>query len=189
MEGKYVAKRKQATRKEKVHEERVLKTQLESSESQFMVEHAQNPISVFLEKIAEEKTNTRKKRLEDVQENSDYEDLIPNFLMAQPKIDEEEIQSDAGNVSDDMQKSQKPRQEWNPKFSTDPHNGFSFYTVLPAKWRDKIYEMHAWITEQMLNPGASLLAIIDKMVSKFQGRLRQWWISLGQYRQLQILQP
>ncbi|VVB04430.1 unnamed protein product [Arabis nemorensis] len=40
----------------------------------------------------------------------------------------------------------------------------------------------------MLNPGATLPVVIDKMVSKFHGRLRQWWISLGQYRQMQIRQ-
>ncbi|ESQ47393.1 hypothetical protein EUTSA_v10028344mg [Eutrema salsugineum] len=72
--------------------------------------------------------------------------------------------------------------------STDSHSGFSFDNVPPSKWRDKIYEMHAWLTEQLLNPGATLPTVIDKLISKFQGRLRQWWISLGDYRQLHIRQ-
>ncbi|ESQ50196.1 hypothetical protein EUTSA_v10002230mg [Eutrema salsugineum] len=48
--------------------------------------------------------------------------------------------------------------------------------------------MNAWLTEQLLNPRATLPTVIDKLISHFHGRLRQWWISLRDYRPLQIRQ-
>ncbi|ESQ51075.1 hypothetical protein EUTSA_v10023188mg, partial [Eutrema salsugineum] len=169
-------------------------TSPEKSEAQFMVEHAKNLISTFLEQVAEQtkppKQQRSAKSLMPLQESSDEEFLIPNFMMAEPTVEEEDMESDGGNISEDRREPQRPQTppDWNPRSHTDSHSGFSFDNVPPSKWRDKIYEMHAWLTEQLLNPGDTLPTVIDKLISKFHGRLRQWWISLGDYRQLQIRQ-
>ncbi|KAL3614490.1 hypothetical protein CASFOL_041576 [Castilleja foliolosa] len=80
-------KRKQANEREKVQEEKIPKTQPDKSTSQLMVEHAKNPISIFLEEIAINDTSPkeRKKCVEEIQEDND-EILIPNFLMAEPTV-------------------------------------------------------------------------------------------------------
>ncbi|XP_024014520.1 uncharacterized protein LOC112088468 [Eutrema salsugineum] len=169
-------------------------TSPEKGEAQFMVEHAKNPISTSLEQVAEQtkppKQQRSAKSLMTLQESSDEEFIIPNFMMAEPTVEEEDMESDGGNISEDRREPQRPQTppDWNPRSHTDSHSGFSFDNVPPSKWRDKIYEMHAWLTEQLLNPGATLPTVIDKIISKFHGRLRQWWISLGDYRQLQIRQ-
>lgn len=42
---------------------------------------------------------------------------------------------------------QEPEQN---HFQNDPSKGFSFDNIPPSKWRDKIYEMHAWCTAELL---------------------------------------
>ncbi|CAL9217700.1 unnamed protein product, partial [Arabidopsis halleri] len=121
-----------------------------------MVEHA-NPISAFLEKVAKQETSSERKvkprRSEKIKEEAEEEVLIPQFMMAEPTVEEND--SDDGNIYEERREHKSER---NPRFDAEPHHG------------------------------ATLLTVIDKLVSKFQGRLRQWWISLGEYRQLQIRQ-
>ncbi|GAA0141758.1 hypothetical protein LIER_35455 [Lithospermum erythrorhizon] len=75
-----------------------------------------------------------------------------------------------------------------PYFIGNSQQRFSFDKILPSEWRDKVYEMHAWSTEQLLPQGTSLPTVIDKFVAKIHGTLRQWWITFGSYGQLQIRQ-
>ncbi|ESQ39483.1 hypothetical protein EUTSA_v10001272mg [Eutrema salsugineum] len=148
-------------------------TSPEKSEAQFMVEHAKNPISTFLEQVAEQTKPPKQQRsvksMMPLQESPDEEFLIPTFMMAEPRVEEEHMESDGGNISADRKEPQRPQTppDWNPRSHTDSHSGFSFDNVPPSKWRDKIYEMHAWLTKQLLNPGATLPTVIDKMISKF----------------------
>lgn len=44
----------------------------------------------------------------------------------------------------------------------------------------------SWCTSEMLKPGTSLQKVIERAITKFQGRLRLWWISLGDLRQRQV---
>lgn len=48
--------------------------------------------------------------------------------------------------------------------------------------------MIAWIDTEMKLPEAQLRPTVVKFTSRLAGRLREWWINLGEYRQLQILQ-
>ena len=154
-----------------------------------MVEHAKNPISSFLESAANHEESPKSTRVKHAETSGNHNEdiLIPEFMMAEPSLDE--VESDAGYISEDrpdFARTQLP--EWNQRNFNDQHHGFSFDNIPPAKWRDKIYEMHAWCTEQLLYPGTSFTSVFDKLVARFHGRLRQWWISLGQYRQLQMRQ-
>ncbi|CAH2070653.1 unnamed protein product [Thlaspi arvense] len=114
-----------------------------------MVEHANNTISIFLEKVAKQEKEIKHrhvmKKTEISQDTSDEEVLIPEFLMAEPTIEEEDMQSDGGNVSEDRREPgrHQPPLDWNPRNHTESHQGFSFDNTSPFKWEDKIYEMHA----------------------------------------------
>ncbi|ESQ30887.1 hypothetical protein EUTSA_v10012392mg [Eutrema salsugineum] len=71
------------------------------------------------------------KSLMTLQESSDEEFIIPNFMMAEPTVEEEDMESDGGNISEDRREPQRPPTppDWNPRSHTDSHSGFSFDNV------------------------------------------------------------
>ncbi|CAL9242269.1 unnamed protein product, partial [Arabidopsis halleri] len=93
-------KRKQSIDKEKEHIPGTSKSQNppERSEDQFMVEHA-NPIT-FLEKVAKQEMSSKRKvkprRSEKIKEELEDEGLIPHFMMAEPIVEEQDMDSDDG---------------------------------------------------------------------------------------------
>ncbi|ESQ50485.1 hypothetical protein EUTSA_v10003128mg, partial [Eutrema salsugineum] len=103
-------------------------TSPEKSEAEFMVEHAKNPISTFLEQMVEQtkppKQQRSAKSLMTLQESSDEEFIIPNFMMAEPTVEEEDMESDGGNISEDRREPQRPQTppDWNPRSHTDSHS-------------------------------------------------------------------
>ena len=71
------------------------------------------------------------------------------------------------------------------------------YPVYPAKlnghfptvkWREKLFEMSAWVDLQMIRLGATIESVLKEFVTCFTGSLRDWFDSLGPYRQLQFVQ-
>ena len=76
-----------------------------------------------------------------------------------------------------------PRAQYTPPPYSSSH-GFSFEGIPTSKWRDKILEMNAWCTLEMLQPQAVLRNVLERCTAKFHGRLRDWYIRLGEYRQL-----
>ncbi|KAH9649352.1 hypothetical protein KPL70_025947 [Citrus sinensis] len=52
----------------------------------------------------------------------------------------------------------------------------------------RLTEMSAWIDLQMLRPGATTQSVLREFATRFTGALRDWFDSLGQYRQLQFVQ-
>ena len=48
--------------------------------------------------------------------------------------------------------------------------------------------MNAWCTLEMLQPQAVLRNVLEICTAKFHGRLQDWYIRLGEYRQLQLVQ-
>jgi len=65
---------------------------------------------------------------------------------------------------------------------------FTFDDIPSSKWRDRLNEMSAWIDLQMLRPGATTQSVLREFATRFTGALRDWFDSLGQYRQLQFVQ-
>ncbi|KAH9752123.1 hypothetical protein KPL71_014574 [Citrus sinensis] len=65
---------------------------------------------------------------------------------------------------------------------------FTFDDLPPARWRERLQELSAWLDLQMVKPDAELSAVLKEFVSRFTGSLRDWFDSLGQYRQLLYLQ-
>ncbi|KAH9723311.1 hypothetical protein KPL70_007079 [Citrus sinensis] len=72
------------------------------------------------------------------------------------------------------------------KSSTGPW--FTFDDLPSHKWRDRLNEMFAWIDLQMLRPGATTQSILREFATRFTGALKDWFDSLGNYRQLQFVQ-
>ncbi|KAH9792689.1 hypothetical protein KPL71_004228 [Citrus sinensis] len=71
-----------------------------------------------------------------------------------------------------------------------PSNGawFTFDDIPIVKWREKLSEMSAWVDLQMIRPGETIESILMEFVTRFTGSLRDWFDSLGPYRQLQFVQ-
>ncbi|KAH9671216.1 hypothetical protein KPL70_017276 [Citrus sinensis] len=65
---------------------------------------------------------------------------------------------------------------------------FTFDDLPSHKWRDRLNEMSAWIDLQMLRPGATTQSVLREVATRFTGALRDWFDSLGNYRQLQFVQ-
>ncbi|KAH9734735.1 hypothetical protein KPL71_017479 [Citrus sinensis] len=96
------------------------------------------------------------------------------------EVEEEMLESSAIN--------QPPPTQTNPssqKSSNDPW--FTFDDLPSHKWRDRLNEMSAWIDLQMLRPGATTQSVLREFATRFTGALRDWFDSLGQYRQLQFV--
>ncbi|KAH9752154.1 hypothetical protein KPL71_014584 [Citrus sinensis] len=64
---------------------------------------------------------------------------------------------------------------------------FTFDDLPSHKWRDRLNEMSAWIDLQMLRTGATTQSVLREFATRFTGALRDWFDSLGQYRQLQFV--
>ncbi|CAA0270340.1 unnamed protein product [Arabidopsis thaliana] len=96
-------KRKQSTGKEKEHIPSTSKPQTppERNDKQFMVEHA-NPITTFLEKVAYQERNPKRQTTttmsENIKDEPAEEVLIPHFMMAEPTVEEEDMESDDGRI-------------------------------------------------------------------------------------------
>ncbi|KAH9717087.1 hypothetical protein KPL71_021694 [Citrus sinensis] len=124
---------------------------------------------------------------------------ITKILMAQP---DQPTQSQTSHtepyvdipseVEDEMHESSAtnhpPLAQTNPS-SQKPSNGpwFTFDDLPSHKWRDRLTEMSAWIDLQMLRTGATTQSVLREFATRFTGALRDWFDSLGQYRQLQFV--
>ncbi|KAH9801433.1 hypothetical protein KPL71_001029 [Citrus sinensis] len=98
------------------------------------------------------------------------------------KVEEEMPESSATNQP-------PPAQTQTGSTSQKSSNGpwFTFDDLPSHKWRDRLNEMSAWIDLQMLCPGAITQSVLREFATRFTGALRDWFDSLGQYRQLQFV--
>ncbi|KAH9698099.1 hypothetical protein KPL71_023882 [Citrus sinensis] len=99
------------------------------------------------------------------------------------EVDEEMPESSATNQPPSAQTQTNPPSQ---KSSNGPW--FTFDDLPYYKWRDRLNEMSAWIDLQMLRPGATTESVLREYATRFTGALRDWFDSLGQYRQLQFVQ-
>ncbi|KAH9671262.1 hypothetical protein KPL70_017294 [Citrus sinensis] len=98
------------------------------------------------------------------------------------KVEEEMPESSATNQP-------PPAQAYTSSPSQKSSNGpwFTFDDLPSHKWRDRLNEMSAWIDLQMLRPGATTQSVLREFATRFTGALRDWFDSLGCYRQLQFV--
>ncbi|KAH9698014.1 hypothetical protein KPL71_023837 [Citrus sinensis] len=125
---------------------------------------------------------------------------ITRILMAQPdqpppgQTSHTELYVDIpSEVEEEMPESSAtnqppPTQAHTSSPSQKSSNGpwFNFDDLPSHKWRDRLNEMSAWIDLQMLRPGATTQSVLREFATRFTGALRDWFDSLGNYRQLQL---
>lgn len=65
---------------------------------------------------------------------------------------------------------------------------FTFDNIPVEARRDRMQEISAWVDLQKNVPGRTPNEILRELASRFTGTLRDWFESLGEYRQLQFFQ-
>ncbi|KAK4383783.1 polyprotein [Sesamum angolense] len=65
---------------------------------------------------------------------------------------------------------------------------FTFDDVPVIKRRERLHRFSAWIDLQLTREGATLSKVLKEFASRFTGTLRDWFQSLGDYRQVQFSQ-
>ncbi|KAH9801889.1 hypothetical protein KPL71_001192 [Citrus sinensis] len=98
------------------------------------------------------------------------------------EVEEEMPESSTTNQPPPAQAQTSPPSQ---KFSNGPW--FTFDNLPSHKWRDRLNEMSAWIDLQMLRPSATTQSVLREFATRFTGALRDWFDSLGRYRQLQFV--
>ncbi|KAL2471551.1 Reverse transcriptase domain-containing protein [Abeliophyllum distichum] len=76
-----------------------------------------------------------------------------------------------------------------PSISTSSGSSvkFTLDDIPPIKWRSRFQEMQAWCSAELQKPLMTHTAVIKSFLARLTGFLRDWYDSLGEYRQLQYL--
>ncbi|KAH9657926.1 hypothetical protein KPL70_023280 [Citrus sinensis] len=134
-------------------------------------------------------------------QDPDYEKShadITRILMVQPKETERaqssrtdpffEIPSDI--EEDPPETSSASNRPAQPQNDHKPSNGpwFTFDDIPIAKWRNRLSELATWTDLQMLRANATTASVLRELATRFTGPLRDWFDTLGEYRQLQFMQ-
>lgn len=75
-----------------------------------------------------------------------------------------------------------------PSNSIDVKTFFPFDDIPPSQWREKMLQMYAWLEVELQVHEAQLKMTLAKFTARLNGKLREWWLGLGEYHQLQALQ-
>ncbi|KAH9744206.1 hypothetical protein KPL70_003592 [Citrus sinensis] len=77
-----------------------------------------------------------------------------------------------------------------PETSSKPSSTqwFTFDDIPHHKWPGRYQEFAAWVDVQMTRPNAHSQTILREFCSRLTSSLRDWFESLGEYRQLQLIQ-
>ncbi|KAL5564654.1 hypothetical protein UlMin_027818 [Ulmus minor] len=90
--------------------------------------------------------------------------------------------------NDDEEMSTTPPSREAPPVPTGKFQMFTLDDLPPSKWRTRFQEFRAWTLLEAQKPRAQPRTILLQFVSRFTGILQDWWINLGEYRQIQFLQ-
>ncbi|KAH9769835.1 hypothetical protein KPL71_012160 [Citrus sinensis] len=121
---------------------------------------------------------------------------ITKILMAQPDQGQTSHTEPYVNIPSEVEEeipessatNQPSPAQTNPSSHKSSNGPWFTFDDLPShKWRDRLNEMSAWIDLQMLRPGATTQSVLREFATRFTGALRDWFDSLGHYRQLQFV--
>ncbi|KAL5548138.1 hypothetical protein UlMin_003369 [Ulmus minor] len=90
--------------------------------------------------------------------------------------------------NDDEEMSTTPPSREAPPVPTGKFQTFTLDDLPPSKWRTRFQEFRAWTLLEAQKPRAQPRTILLQFVSRFTSILQDWWINLGEYRQIQFLQ-
>ncbi|KAJ9562153.1 hypothetical protein OSB04_007313 [Centaurea solstitialis] len=149
-----------------------------------------NPISSFLQSLTREETLPKAPCVAPVIATSSHvdNDLVEAFkhlFMIEPEttapMDEEEVyepEDEASRTTPQRRTTKAPK--------GDSKQTFTFDDIPPSQWRDRSMEMLAWCTAELQHYDIEM--VVKRFLTRIQGRLRDWYMSLGEYRQIQLLQ-
>ena len=103
-----------------------------------------------------------------------------------PKEEEEDVLCPRRPPSPPFVPEYQTRLTYSP--TIDSKHLFMLDNVPPSKWHDEFFNMYSWCIAEFQDPNATVSQIIAKFVARITGRLREWWINLGEYRQRQVVQ-
>ena len=66
---------------------------------------------------------------------------------------------------------------------TDLKNLFTIDDAPPSKWHEKFFDIYSWSTAELHISNSTVAQVIAKFIARLTRRIREWWISLGKFRQ------
>ena len=128
---------------------------------------------------------------------SQYAD-ISGLLMVQPSTKTEEpststpIVDESDDENQDQGSSQTepiPPNPPAPETSSKPSSTqwFTFDDIPHHKWPARHQEFSTWVDVQMTRTNAQSQSVLREFYSRFTGSLQDWFESLGEYKQLQLI--
>uniref|UniRef100_M4FCP2 RNase H type-1 domain-containing protein n=1 Tax=Brassica campestris TaxID=3711 RepID=M4FCP2_BRACM len=88
--------------------------------------------------------------------------------------------------SDEEMNYAPPNQEIPMKKFSSKIMVFTFDDIPFEKWKDRLDEFHAWMNSEAIT--SLLQLVIQQFTARLSGALKEWWNSLGEYRQQQVYQ-
>ncbi|GMN65887.1 hypothetical protein TIFTF001_034955 [Ficus carica] len=150
-----------------------------SSSSQMMVQpqsQKQNPLTAMI------KNHYISTSSEPEAEQTPLQPIMMNQPPPEPMMSE--VQDETPEVT------QQPRQPAQTSKTTS--NGkvqlITLNDIPPSQWRDGFHEFKAFLFLQVQKPHSQPREILLDFASRFTGILYDWWVSLGEYKQLMFLQ-
>ncbi|KAL8233836.1 hypothetical protein R6Q59_019936 [Mikania micrantha] len=147
-----------------------------------------NPVSMFLEALTQESSlkvftcvPESKNSLPDEQ---DFSEDFEHLFLAEPEptvennFDYDYDAEEAASIATPRGKKKFPRSDAKQKFMIED--------IPPSKWRERSIEMLTWCSAELQFYDIDM--VIKRFVTRCQGRLRDWYLILGEYRQLQLQQ-
>ena len=66
---------------------------------------------------------------------------------------------------------------------TDLKHLFTIDDAPPSKWHENFFDMYSWCTAELHVLNSTIAEVIAKFITRLTGRIREWWISVGEFRQ------
>ncbi|CAE6186949.1 unnamed protein product [Arabidopsis arenosa] len=118
-------------------------------------------------------------------DESETEEYLPNqFAIGdESHIPKEEPIYEVASSDEEMGYETKgvPRKQFASKIMV-----FTFDDIPFEKWNSRLDEFHAWMTSEAITSPTDV--VIQQFTSRLSGALKEWWNSLGEYRQQQVYQ-
>ncbi|KAJ9547117.1 hypothetical protein OSB04_019660 [Centaurea solstitialis] len=117
--------------------------------------------------------------------DNDLVEAFEHLFMTEPEttapMDEEEVYE-----PDDEASRTTPQRRTTKALKGDSKQTFTFDDIPPSQWRDRSMEMLTWCTAELQHYDIEM--VVKRFLTRIQGRLRDWYMSLREYRQMQLLQ-
>ncbi|GJZ50584.1 hypothetical protein Tco_0604774 [Tanacetum coccineum] len=145
-----------------------------------------NPVSMFLNSLTQiDKPQNTQFIAPVIKPQKDYEEFnnvesFKHLFIAKPENAKSTVQFDAEEYEEHQEKLNQETPTEFPK--SDIKQYFTFDNVPPLKWRERSIEMLTWCTAELQY--YSIDVGIKRFLTRLQGRLRDWYHGLGEYRQL-----